>query len=99
MNPLKNWIKQSREQQRRAPERYLESYPELVMDDKTVLMTQATLDKIERNCGRYDGTFPTGEYCGKMFLRGPYLFWIGISKDKPMTHVSWNNRKIVVVEA
>jgi hypothetical protein len=98
MNPLKAWVKESREQQRRAPGRYLASYPELVMDEKMVMMTQETLDRIERNCGRYDGTFPTGEYCGKMFLRGDYLWWFGISKEKPMTRIAWNSRKIIVVE-
>lgn len=97
MNALQRWVKESREQQRRAPERYLASYPELVMDETTVMMTSDTLERIARNCGRYDGCWPTGEYLGKMFLRGPYLFWIGICKEKPMTHISWNSRRIVVV--
>lgn len=97
MNALKAWVIESRKQQRRAPERYLASYPELVMDEKSVMMTQETLDRIKRDCGRYDGTWPTGEYLGKMFLRGRHLFWIGISKENPMTHIAWNSREIVVV--
>ena len=97
MNALKRWVKDSREQQRRAPERYLASYPELIMDETTVMMTQETFERIERNCGRYEGTWPTGEYLGKMFLRGTYLWWFGISKEKPMTHISWKSRRIVVV--
>lgn len=98
MNALREWIRTSREEQRRSPERYLASYPELVMDDKEVMMTQETLDRIERDCGRYDGTLPTGEYLGKMFLRGECLCWIGISKENPQTHISWKSRKIVVVQ-
>lgn len=97
MNALKRWVKESREQQRRAPERYLASYPELVMDETTVMMTRETLERLERNCGRYEGTWPTGEYLGKMWLRGNHLWWFGICKAKPMTHISWNSRKIVVV--
>lgn len=97
MNALKKWVQESREQQRRAPERYLASYPELVMDEESVMMTQETLERIERGCGRYDGCVPTGQYLGKMFLRGESLCWFGISKEKPMTHVAWKSRKIVVV--
>lgn len=98
MNTLKEWVRASREMQQRTPERYLASYPELICDDETVMMTQETLDRIERHCGRYEGTFPTGTFLGKMFLRGPYLFWIGIDKERPMTNFKWNSRRIVVIE-
>lgn len=97
MNALKQWVLSSRIEERRRPERYLKYYPELKCDENYVYMTQETLDKIERNCGRYDGTLPTGEYLGKMFLRGGSLFWIGISKERPMSHIAWNSRKIVVI--
>lgn len=99
MNEFKKWVRESREQQRRTPERYLAFYPELVMDEKSVMMTQNVLDRIERGCGRYEGTLPTGNYLGKMFLRHGELWWIGISKEKPMTHCVWNSRKIVVVDS
>lgn len=95
-NPLKAWVVKSREQQRRAPERYLSYYPELIFDETSVLMTRETFEKIERNCGRYDGTTPTGEYCGKMFIRGSRLVWFGICKEKPMTNIQWNWREIVI---
>lgn len=97
MNARKAWVTESRKKQARAPERYLASYPELVMDEDTVLMTQTTFDKIKHHCGTYDGTWPSGEYLGKMFLRHGRLFWIGISKEHPMTHIAWNSREIVVV--
>jgi hypothetical protein len=95
---FKEWVRDSREHQRRAPERYLAFYPELVVDGKSVLMTKATLDKIERNCGRYDGCLPTGQILGKMFLRGEHLGWFGICKEDPQNGVSINFRRIVVVE-
>lgn len=96
MNPLKIWIKKSREMERHHPEMYLRFYPELVFDDKNVWMTEETLEKIRWNCGRYDGTIPTGVYCSKMFLRGPNLVWFGICKENPMTHVKWNFRTILI---
>lgn len=96
-NPLKAWIVKSREEQRHAREMYLADYPELVCDDTHVMMSQATFDKIKRNCGTYDGTLPTGQFCGKMFLRHGELWWIGISKDKPMTHICWKSRKILIL--
>jgi hypothetical protein len=96
---FKEWVRDSREQQRRAPERYLAFYPELVMDDKSVLLTQETLDKIERNCGRYDGCLPTGQILGKMFLRGELSSYGSESrKEDPQNGVSINFRRIVVVE-
>lgn len=97
MNPLKVWVIASREQERRAPERYLRYYPELIMDDTHVLMSKEVLGRIERNCGRYDGTLPTGEYLGKMFVRGNHLCWFGISKERPMTHADYKSREIVLI--
>lgn len=98
MNDLKKWVQASREQEHRSPERYLNYYPELVCDDTHVLMTKETLDKINRNCGRYDGTLPTGHYLGKMFLRGDSLVWIGIHKQMAMTHSVFNSREIKLVD-
>lgn len=89
----------SREQQRRHPERYLAHWaPKLFMDETHVLMTQEQLDIIKNECGRYDGTLPTGEYLGKMFLRGECLCWFSISKAKPMTHVAIQCRTIEIVK-
>lgn len=97
MNGLKEWVVSSREQQRRAPERYLAHYPELVMDDRNVLMSKDLLEQIEAKCGRYDGTIPTGGYLGKMFLRGPYLMWFGIDRENPMTHSVLKSRYVILV--
>lgn len=99
MNGLKAWVYWSREQQRRHPERYLAYWaPKLWMDETHVRMTSAQLYAIKNECGRYDGTLPTGEYLGKMFLRGESLCWFSISKDKPMTHVHIQCRTIEIVE-
>lgn len=98
-NALKSWIRFSREQERRSPERYISYYVDRVnCDDTFARMTQETYDEIESNCGRYDGTTPTGEYCGKMFVRGDRLVWYGISKANPLTHVAWNVRKVLITD-
>ena len=74
MNELKKWIVASREQEKRHPKMYINYYLDrLITDDKAVLMTRETYDEILRNCHRYDGTLPTGVYCGKMFVRGDCL--------------------------
>lgn len=97
MNQLKAWIQESRKQERRAPERYLSHYEgRMTCDDKHVWMTQDVYEEIVRNCGRYDGTLPTGEYCGKMFMRGPHLMWFGISGKDPMTNVGINAREVLI---
>lgn len=98
MNALKAWVTKSREEQRRAPERYIASYPNLFMDETHVLMTREEFERLERNLGRYEGTWPTGEYLGKMFLRGNHLYWFTISKTKPMTHTALQSREIQIVE-
>lgn len=98
MNALSDWVRRSREEQRRAPERYLANYPELVMDSKRVIMSKETFDKIRHHCGRYDGTYPTGAYLGKMFLRGECLCWFTFSKSKPMTNTGVEFRTIEIVE-
>lgn len=96
-NPLKEWIVQSREMQRRFPGQYLASYAgELGFDERHVWMTQEIYETILRNCGRYDATVPTGQYCGKMFIRGQKLVWFGIDKENPMTRVKWNTREILI---
>jgi hypothetical protein len=97
-NGFKKWVTKSREEQRHAPERYLGSYPNLVMDENTVWMTSELLNRFESVCGRYDITFPTGKFLGKMFLQGEYLCWYGIDKENPHTHCLTHMRKIVVVK-
>jgi hypothetical protein len=98
MNALKKWVLESREMARRTPERYLAYWwKEIIVDEVSAYMTRETLEKIEKGCGRYDGTLPTGEYVGKVFLRGDSLWWIGISKVNPMARVQWNSRRIVLV--
>lgn len=98
VNALKEWVQRSREEQRRAPERYIGSYPELYMDDTHVLMSLDLLEKIERSCGRYDVTIPTGVYLGKMFLSGDHLCWFSIAKEQPMTNCAIKSRTIQIVE-
>lgn len=98
MNPLKQWIVESRAEQRRNPDRYIANYPELIFDDTSVMMNKETLEKIERHCGRYDGCMPTGDFCGKMFLRGSGLCWFGISKENPMQMTQINYREVVLVD-
>ena len=98
-NPLKDWIRKSREQARRAPQRYIAHYADVVTcDQKYAWMVRNTLDEIKRNCGQYDGTTPTGEYCGKLFLRQGFLVWFGIDKTNPMTHIKWNFREIRIID-
>lgn len=99
MNALKKWVKESREQQRRTPERYLAGHPDLWMDDTHVLMTQEKLDQLVRECGRYDGSLPTGAYLGKMFIQGNHLCWFSIDKTQPMTHYAIRARTIEVVDS
>lgn len=96
MNALKAWIQSSREQQRRTPERYLGTY-DFVMDEDTVLMTEKEFQTIERECGHYDGTWPTGEYLGKMFIRHGKLCWFSIDKKDPQNNIAIESRKIVIV--
>ena len=96
---FKNWIRASREQERRRPERYLSHYSDTVTcDDEYAWMTQETLDKIKRHCGQYNLTFPTGDYCGKMFLQDHYLVWYGISKENPRSYVKLNYREIRLID-
>lgn len=98
MNGFKNWVVRSREQQKKSPERYLGSYPELVMDEMYVLMTPGLRKEIKSACGQYDGTIPSGVYLGKMFLRGDCLCWFGICKERPMTDSTIQFRVIQMVE-
>lgn len=81
---------------RRHPEQYITSYPQLKGDATHVWMDEETFDAIMRNCGRYDGTLPTGEYVGKMFIRGYRLFWYGIDKKRPMTERKLHSREILI---
>jgi hypothetical protein len=96
---FKKWISDSREQQRRHPERYVAFWAsELTCDDTHVLMTRDQHETIRRECGAYEGTLPTGQYLGKMFLRGGCLCWFAISKDNPLTHVAIQARTIQIVD-
>lgn len=96
-NPLKKWIRKSREEERQAPQRYLSYYRDrVVCDEETAYMAQETFDEIRNNCGQYDGTTPTGEYCGKMFIRHGHLVWFGIDKTYPMFRIQWNFRKVII---
>lgn len=97
MTGLRDWVERSREQERRTPERYLSSYPQLVVDDETVLMSQGDLDRIERACGHYEGTLPTGVYLGKMWLRFDHLCWWGIDKRDPHKNAVAKSRRIEIV--
>jgi hypothetical protein len=98
-NPLKNWIATSREEERRAPQRYLSYYADRVTcDEKYAFMMRNTLDEMKRNCGEYNGTTPTGEYCGKIFVREGFIVWFGICKVDPMTRIQWNFREIRIID-
>lgn len=97
MSRFQEWVRESRTQQARAPQRYLASYPDLVIDDQSVLMSKEVFERIERNCGRYDGTLPTGEFLGKMFVRGNYLCWYGIAPGNPEAFMAINSRRILIV--
>lgn len=99
LNPLKAWIVESREMQQRDPKRYLAYYPELdFVGRDAVKMTRETFEAIEQNCDRYDGVLPTGQYCGKMFLRGRFLCWYGISRSNPMQLIQINFREIILID-
>lgn len=98
MNGLKNWVKRSREQAQRHPERYISSWLHLPRDTERVFMTSRQLEEIKRDCGRYDGTLPTGVYLGKMFLRGECLCWYSISKIDPMNNCDIQSRIIQIVD-
>lgn len=96
---FQRWVRASRDEAHHNPQGYLISYEGLlVMDESSVKMTRETFDRILRYCGRYDGTFPTGQYLGKMFIRGESLWWIGINPEKPFTHIAWRHRKVVIVD-
>jgi hypothetical protein len=98
-NPLKDWIARSREEERRAPERYLSHYVDKVTcDEKYAHMMRNTLDEIKMNCGEYNGTMPTGAYCGKIFLRQGFLVWFGIDKTNPMVNTKLNFREIRIID-
>lgn len=98
MNPLKAWVMESREEARRNPERYISHYTHLIYDDTSVMMTQAQYDTLLHNVGKYDGCLPTGQYVGKVYLRGSYFCWMGISKHSPMTTVAHHSREIIIIE-
>lgn len=96
-NSLKRWIQKSREEERRAPQRYLSYYRDrVVCDEENAYMAQETFDEIRDNCGQYNGTTPTGEYCGKMFIRHGHLVWFGIDKKYPMYRIQWNFRRVII---
>lgn len=94
-NPLKDWVTKSRKEAQYAPQLYLRFYPELVIGPRAVLMTKECYERIKHNCGVYNGSIPTGQYLGKMFLRNGALCWFGIDKEHPMTHVMIQCRAII----
>lgn len=89
------WIRKSREAAKKNPERYIGAY-DLEYDDTTVWMTQETYDAIVKNCGIYNGTVPTGQYCGKMFVRNGNIMWFGIDKDNALNNIRFNSRAILI---
>lgn len=110
---LKDAIREGREQARRHPERYLSGYPDIVVDDKTALVSESDFRRME-GAGYYDSTLPTGVYIGKIWLKhhyrlaerdgrrvhelvGTFLIWYGIDKTHPDTHCVTNVREIVIV--
>lgn len=98
-NPLKDWIVRSREEERLAPERYLPHYADRVTcDEKYAHMMRNTYDEMKRNCGEYNGTMPTGMFCGKIFLRQGFVVWFGIDKTNPMSNIKINFREIRIID-
>ncbi len=98
-NPLKDWIAHSREEERRAPERYISYYADKVTcDDKYAHMMRNTFDEIKIHCGEYNGTMPTGQYCGKLFVREGFIVWYGIDKQNPMSHIAINFREVRIID-
>lgn len=89
------WVRKSREAARKNPERYLGSY-DFEMDETTVWMTQETYDALVRNCGIYNGTIPTGQYLGKIFIRRGQLMWFGIAKENALNKIAFNSRMILI---
>jgi len=89
------WIRKSREAARQNPERYLVNY-DFEMDEKNVWMTKEEYDLLLRNVGAYNGTIPTGQYCGKLFVRHRQLWWFGIAKGDALNKIQLNSRMILI---
>lgn len=89
------WVRKSREAARHNPERYLGSY-DFEMDEHNVWMTQETYDALVHNVGIYNGTIPTGQYLGKMFIRGTRLMWFGLDKEDAIGKIKLNSRMILI---
>lgn len=99
MNELKKWVLRSREEQRRHPARYLANHPELWTTASHVVLTKAQVETLERECGRYDATIPTGQFLGKLFLRGNCVCWFGIAPEAPMTCFRLRYKTIALKES
>lgn len=89
------WIRKSREAAKKNPECYLVNY-DFEMDEKNVWMTKEEYDLLLRNVGSYNGTIPTGQYCGKLFVRHKKLMWYGIAKSNLVKKVQLNARIILI---
>jgi len=92
---FQTWIRKSREAAKQNPERYLVNY-DFEMDDKNVWMTKEEYDLLLRNVGAYNGTIPTGQYCGKLFVRHRKLMWFGIAKEDALNKIALNERMILI---
>ncbi len=98
-NPLKTWIKTSREMELHHPGQYLSYYANrVVCTDTEAWMTSSTFNEMVSNCGAYKYGIPVDEYyCGRLFVRGATLeelCWFGIGSDKSMQRSSLNSRTI-----
>lgn len=69
---------------------------DILIDDHHAVMSQETFDQLHR----YDGTYPTGAYEGKMWARQnngvTWLVWYDVSKDPEK--VSIQHAQILILQ-
>lgn len=54
---------------RRSPDRYLSGYPDMLLDDKTALVTEVDFHRITTRAGGYHSSMPSGVIPGKVWYR------------------------------
>lgn len=91
------WRKRSAEAASSYPDSYLVHYPEMLIDDKVVVVTPADYARIQR-LPRYDASVPTGVYEGKMWLCHGILRTYERDPTSPDTYVLTRSREVLVVE-
>lgn len=96
MSSLQAWLDKSEETRKHYPGMYLQDFPNMLVDDQTVVVTREDYDRLQL-LPHYDGTQPTGVFNGKMWLRHDRLAFYEPDPNDDTMAVS-RSREILVVE-